>query len=280
MVAGRQARVHRRVRILEDRLDVPTVRPHGAGLELGDVFAARAGCARPWARSASARSCRSSTCRSPNSPTRPSVSPLAMAKLTPSTALTSPTRRCSSPPRIGKCLTRPSTSSTGALTACDLPAGDGVPAAGIDERRRRGAAAIRRQLAARGEGAADDRPGQDRHQAGDLLQARPRARRIGLDVEPRDRPHQAARVGMQRVLEQRLDRRLLDLAAGIHHHDALGGLGDDAEIVGDQHDRRAGLLLELQHQVEDLRLDGDVERGGRLVGDQHLRIAGRAPWRS
>ena len=27
--------------------------------------------------------------------------------------------------------------------------------------------------------------------------------------------------------------------------------------------------------VEDLRLDGDVERGGRLVGDQHLRIAGQ-----
>ena len=58
------------------------------------------------------------------------------------------------------------------------------------------------------------------------------------------------------------------------------GLGHHAEIVGDQHDGGAGLLLQLQHQVEDLRLDGDVERRGRLVGDQHLRIAGRAPWRS
>ena len=85
---------------------------------------------------------------------------------------------------------------------------------------------------------------------------------------------------MQRVVEQRLDRRLLDLAAGIHHHHALGRLGDHAEVVGDQHDRGAGLLLEVEHQVEDLRLDGDVERRGRLVGDQHLRIAARAPWRS
>ena len=59
-----------------------------------------------------------------------------------------------------------------------------------------------------------------------------------------------------------------------------GGLGDDAEIVGDQHDGGAGLLLQLEHQVEDLRLDGDVERRGRLVGDQHLRIAATAPWRS
>ena len=29
------------------------------------------------------------------------------------------------------------------------------------------------------------------------------------------------------------------------------------------------------HQVEDLRLDGDVERGGRLVGDQQRRLAGQ-----
>jgi hypothetical protein len=36
------------------------------------------------------------------------------------------------------------------------------------------------------------------------------------------------------------------------------------------------LLLELDHQVEDLRLDGDVERRRRLVGDQHLRVAGSA----
>ena len=33
--------------------------------------------------------------------------------------------------------------------------------------------------------------------------------------------------------------------------------------------------LEVAHQVEDLRLDGDVERRGRLVGDQQLRVAGQ-----
>ena len=33
-------------------------------------------------------------------------------------------------------------------------------------------------------------------------------------------------------------------------------------------------------QVEDLRLRGDVERGGRLVGDQEARVGRRAPWRS
>ena len=34
--------------------------------------------------------------------------------------------------------------------------------------------------------------------------------------------------------------------------------------------------LHLPQQVEDLRLDGDVERGGRLVGDQQLRVADSA----
>ena len=38
--------------------------------------------------------------------------------------------------------------------------------------------------------------------------------------------------------------------------------------------------LQVLQQVEDLRLDGDVERGGRLVGDQQLRARRRAPWRS
>ena len=35
----RQARVHRGVRILEDRLDAPAMRPHRTGIERGDVFA-------------------------------------------------------------------------------------------------------------------------------------------------------------------------------------------------------------------------------------------------
>ena len=74
--------------------------------------------------------------------------------------------------------------------------------------------------------------------------------------------------------EQLGDRRLLNLAAGIHHHDALGDFSDHTEIMGDQNDRRADAALEVQHQLQDLRLDRDVKRRGRLVGDQELWIAG------
>ena len=74
--------------------------------------------------------------------------------------------------------------------------------------------------------------------------------------------------------EELVDRRALHDLAGIHHHDLVADLRDDAEIVGDQHDRGAAFVLQLAHQLEDLRLDRDVERCRRLVGDQELRIAG------
>ena len=80
---------------------------------------------------------------------------------------------------------------------------------------------------------------------------------------------------MTRRREQLLDRGLFDLASGVHHHHPARILGDDPHVVGDQHDRGTELLLELDHQVEDLRLDGDVEGGGGLVGEQDLRTAGK-----
>ena len=82
------------------------------------------------------------------------------------------------------------------------------------------------------------------------------------------------RIGMLRAGEQFLDRCLLDLAAGIHHDDALRRLRHHAEIVGDEDYRGAELALQVEDEVEDLRLNGDVQRSGRLVGDQHLGIAG------
>ena len=64
------------------------------------------------------------------------------------------------------------------------------------------------------------------------------------------------------------------MRAGVHDRDAIGGLGDDAEIVRDEQQRQIELLLHLAQQVEDLRLHRDVERGRRLVGDDERRAAG------
>jgi hypothetical protein len=56
--------------------------------------------------------------------------------------------------------------------------------------------------------------------------------------------------------------------ARIHHHHVLAELGDHAEMVGDEDDRAAEIGLQPLEQADDLDLEGGVERGGRLVGEQ------------
>lgn len=71
-------------------------------------------------------------------------------------------------------------------------------------------------------------------------------------------------------------RRLAGLhhLAGIHHDDVVRGFGHQRQIVGDQQQRHVFALLQVQQQFDDLRLDGHVERGRRLIGDQQLRPTG------
>ena len=53
-------------------------------------------------------------------------------------------------------------------------------------------------------------------------------------------------------------------------------------IVGDQQDRRCPARVAAARFIsaQDLRLDRDVQRGGRLVGDEQARAGRRWPWRS
>ncbi|MCZ7676037.1 MAG: hypothetical protein M5U35_09435 [Roseovarius sp.] len=77
---------------------------------------------------------------------------------------------------------------------------------------------------------------------------------------------------MARRVDDGARRALLDAFAGIHDHDPLGHLGDDAEIVGDQDQRHLVFAAELEDERHDLGLDGDVERGRGLVGDDQLGL--------
>ena len=86
------------------------------------------------------------------------------------------------------------------------------------------------------------------------------------------RIEQAKRVGVARPLEDLRDRPGLGNAAGIHHRQPVAGLRDDAEIVRDQHDAHVEVAPQPQDQLQDLVLDGDVERGGGLVRQQELRL--------
>src|SRR5262245_35371827 len=212
----------------------------------------------------------------PLSPTRPSVSPRRMVKETPSTAFTLATWRWTMIPLVtGKCTFKSSTRRIGSVARVCGRASDigkarlGMTVADLNKFRPRDAALICYGAAARAEGAADGKAGE--------------VRRLGLDrhqplaaaaVKPRDRGHEARGVGMFRAGEELTGGRDLDDAAAIHDGDAIGVAGYDAEIVGDQDQRGAGLARQLLQQVEDLRLHGDVERGGRLVRDDQPRRAG------
>ena len=93
-------------------------------------------------------------------------------------------------------------------------------------------------------------------------------------VEPVDRGRESASIRVAGALEDRLDVALLDQLAIAHHRDRVGDLGHHAHVVGDEHHRHAALVLQLADQLEDLGLDRHVQRGRRLVGDQHRRVAG------
>ena len=81
-------------------------------------------------------------------------------------------------------------------------------------------------------------------------------------------------VGMLRRGEDIVRRATLDDLAIGHHAHPVRHLAHDAEIVGDEQHRHVEFRFELEQQVEDLRLDGHVERGGGLIGDQQVRLVG------
>ena len=104
---------------------------------------------------------------------------------------------------------------------------------------------------------------------------------VGQRGQPAHRPgdagvggDQAARIGMQRVAEQRRRRSGLDDLAGIHDGKALAMLRRQPQIVGDEQQAGLAVALQLVDQLHDPRLGDDVERRGRLVGDNQVGLAG------
>ena len=53
---------------------------------------------------------------------------------------------------------------------------------------------------------------------------------------------------------------------------AVGDVADDVQVVGDEDVGEPELALQVLEQVQDLRLDRDVERRHRLVADDQLRV--------
>jgi hypothetical protein len=77
-----------------------------------------------------------------------------------------------------------------------------------------------------------------------------------------------------RRMDDLLDRPDLDNSPGVHDGDPIAGLCDHAHVMGDQHDCGATVMANPFQQPDNLGLNGDVERCGRLIGDDQLWLSG------
>ena len=65
---------------------------------------------------------------------------------------------------------------------------------------------------------------------------------------------------------------LFDDLTRAHDDHAVAEEAHDIEVVADEEIAHANALLEIMQQVEHDRLDGDIERGGRLVENDEVGI--------
>ena len=92
-----------------------------------------------------------------------------------------------------------------------------------------------------------------------------------------NRGEQALGVRMPRIAEQLPGRRDLDDAAQVHDRDPIAQVPDHGEVVRDQQQREPEFVAQVTQQVEHGRLDAHVQRGDRLVGDQHVGAQHQRP---
>src|SRR5439155_6330732 len=85
---------------------------------------------------------------------------------------------------------------------------------------------------------------------------------------------QRLRVRVQRGVVERLAVGDLDDLAEVHDGHAVGDVAHDRKVVGDEQVRETKLRLEIFQQVDDLRLDRDVEGRDRLVADDERGLDG------
>ena len=99
-----------------------------------------------------------------------------------------------------------------------------------------------------GPGAAIAKPAAGGQVEGARHDARDRLQLLLGAVVARDRLEKTQRVRVKRARENHFRHRAFHDLAGLHDRDVVGLLGDHAEVVGDEQQRHAKLVLELLYQ--------------------------------
>ena len=76
---------------------------------------------------------------------------------------------------------------------------------------------------------------------------------------------------MLRTVQHLLRGSLLHDCPALHHRHGIGQGSDHGEVMADQDDPGAA-PFHVPQQRQDLRLDGDVQGGGGLIGDHQPRV--------
>ena len=82
---------------------------------------------------------------------------------------------------------------------------------------------------------------------------------------------------MPRTTKDRLGGAELDQLADVHHGDPIADVLDHRKIVGHEEQGQAQTLLELEEEIQHLRLHRDVQRGHRLVGHHEPGLGCQGP---
>ena len=93
-------------------------------------------------------------------------------------------------------------------------------------------------------------------------------------LQPRHCIQQFPAVGMLRPIEE-FRSTGFNQYPGTHDGNPIRHFRDRAEIVRDQPQGHAGLLPQATQQLQNLRLQGHIQRGCGFVGDQELRFTGQ-----
>ena len=92
--------------------------------------------------------------------------------------------------------------------------------------------------------------------------------RLSRPAHSRDRLHQRLRIGVFGMFKNLLCRRVFHNAPHIHHRNLICHFCNHAQIVCNQHNRHKKFILQIAHQIQYLRLNGNIQCRRGFIGNQ------------
>ena len=98
---------------------------------------------------------------------------------------------------------------------------------------------------------------------------------LSRSVNAGHRAEEFLRIRVLRFVKDFFCFSVFDDFAGIHDRNVVGDVAHHGEIVRDEDHGEVQLVAQLEEQIEDLGLNGNVERGYGLVSDNEFRFRGQ-----